>query len=213
MVKRLGTTTALVMGAPLILLVALAVTLAWPDPAPDRVYRIGFEQNPPYHFQHPDGTVSGLTYEAISEAARRKGMRLEWVLRPESSEAALRAGAVDLWPMMADLPHRRRFIYFTAPWRIINYYLLARAGQTATDARYRGTIGVRSLPLHGLLAQQQFPYSKIVRFPEPEDVLAAVCAGQVEAGLFGDAVADRVTRTLRPDCGKNDIRAYPIPGL
>lgn len=165
--------------------------LLWPRRPADRVYRIGFENNPVCHFIHPDGSMGGLTYEVIGEAARQAGVRLEWVHRPESSEAALRAGAVDLWPMMADLPYRRRSMYFTSPWRQSEYYLVTRAGQPLPDAAYQDTIGFFSIPLHEQLTRLRFPHAKPVSFTNWYDVLSAICAGQTSAGLFSAAGVER----------------------
>ena len=50
-------------------------------PLPRKSYRIGFEQNPPYHFRQPDGSPGGIAYELVSEAAQRAGIQLEWVQR------------------------------------------------------------------------------------------------------------------------------------
>src|SRR4030095_15953085 len=93
-----------------------------------RAYRIGFEQNPPYHFRNSDGTLSGIAYEIVSEAAQREGIKLEWVERPESSEAALRNGQVDLWPLVTDLPERHQWLYISRPFLQTDHFLVVREG-------------------------------------------------------------------------------------
>src|SRR5215469_17113126 len=52
---------------------------------PHRTLRIGFEQNPPLQFHTADG-LGGLGVEAVSEAAKRAGLRLQWVDPGASSE-------------------------------------------------------------------------------------------------------------------------------
>src|SRR5438067_632255 len=78
----------------------LAVVLSWFEMRHPklnrRIYRIGYENQPPQHFQGKDGKPTGLAVELIEEAARRRGIRLQWLLEPESSEAALKSGRVDL---------------------------------------------------------------------------------------------------------------------
>ncbi|HEY6389674.1 MAG TPA: hypothetical protein VIX89_00255, partial [Bryobacteraceae bacterium] len=44
-----------------------------------RVYRIGFESSPPRQFVDPDGKPAGPIIDMTAEAARRAGIRLEWV--------------------------------------------------------------------------------------------------------------------------------------
>ncbi len=65
-----------------------------------RVYRIGWEDDPPYEQKADDGDPTGLAVELVREAAARRGIRLEWVWQPGNSENALRKNLVDLWPLM-----------------------------------------------------------------------------------------------------------------
>ena len=82
-----------------------------------RIYRMGFDNQPPQHFQGKDGKPTGIIVELINEAARRGGIRLQWSLEPESSEAALKAKKVDLWPVMTIRPERKGVVYITDPYR------------------------------------------------------------------------------------------------
>jgi hypothetical protein len=79
------------------LLVWTLLETPWID---NRVYRIGWEDDPPDQFLASNGQPTGLPVELIAESARRCGVRLLWVRHNESSEAALRSGQVDLWPLM-----------------------------------------------------------------------------------------------------------------
>src|SRR5262249_26965033 len=65
------------------------------DPA--RVYRIGWEEVYPFQVNGEIGQPTGFAVEVVREAARRRGIQLEWV-KIRGSEASLRSGAVDLWP-------------------------------------------------------------------------------------------------------------------
>ena len=53
--------------------------------------RIGFEQNPPLQFHTPDG-LAGLGVETVSEAAKRAGLRIQWVETGATSEESFRRG-------------------------------------------------------------------------------------------------------------------------
>ena len=62
------------------------------------IYRIGWENDPPYELRSEDGSPAGLAVELIREAAKRRHIRLQWVWQPGSSENAIRQNLVDLWP-------------------------------------------------------------------------------------------------------------------
>ena len=67
---------------------------------PQRALRIGFEPNPPFQVRTDTG-FGGLAIEIVNEAARRAGIRLQWVETGTSSDEAFAKGMVDLWPLMA----------------------------------------------------------------------------------------------------------------
>ena len=76
-------------------LLIVAAALGWLEMRPpkldNRIYRIGFDNEPPQHFIGKDGKPTGLAIDLIGEAARRAGIRLQWQLEPESAEAALKS--------------------------------------------------------------------------------------------------------------------------
>jgi ABC-type amino acid transport substrate-binding protein len=105
------------------------------SPIPQRTLRIGFEQNPPLQYHTAEG-LAGLGVEAVSEAAKRAGLRIRWVETGASSEESFRKGLVDLWPVMADLPDRRKFIHFTRPWLHSGHTLLVRSGSPVPEREF-----------------------------------------------------------------------------
>src|SRR5688572_5861214 len=92
----------------------------------DRVYRIGWQQVPPFQERSADGSPAGLAVEVVQDAARRRKVRLEWVFYPGSSEAALRSGEVDLWPLMVITPERQKVIHISRPYLQHDSILLVR---------------------------------------------------------------------------------------
>src|SRR5689334_5453341 len=65
-----------------------------------RVYRIGWEESPPFQVRGANGEATGFSVELVAEAARRRRFQLQWIWSPKSSERSLREGLVDLWPLM-----------------------------------------------------------------------------------------------------------------
>src|ERR1043165_4633854 len=98
-IKRWGPVLVLVIGGALS---CWYFTTRLP-PIPQRPLRIGFEPNPPFQIR-TDGGFGGLAIEIVNEAARRQGIRLQWVETGTSSDEAFQKGLVDLWPLMTDLP-------------------------------------------------------------------------------------------------------------
>src|SRR4051794_18259260 len=95
------------LGIILLILSGLYVRSVWFRPHPgNRVYRIGWQQVPPFQQKAEDGSPAGLAIDFVRSAAERRGIRLEWVFYPGSSENALRNHDVDLWPLITITPDR-----------------------------------------------------------------------------------------------------------
>src|SRR5262245_14431372 len=87
-----------------------------PPTIPNRTLRIGFEHNPPYQVRRAEGSPTGLVVDTVREAARRAQIPLEWKETGLGPDRALGTGAVDLWPLLTDLPDRRKILHISAPW-------------------------------------------------------------------------------------------------
>ena len=130
-----------------------------------RIYRIGFDNDPPQHFIGKDGKLTGLIVELIDEAARRRGIRLQWILEPESSESALKAKKVDLWPVMTIRPERKGSVYITEPYREDEICFIVRSGSPATRLKdlQNSTIIYDGEPLDARLLHFSLPNAKLLR--------------------------------------------------
>jgi len=123
--------------------------------------RIGFEENPPVQIRTPSG-FSGLAVEIVNEAAKRARIELDWVETGTSSDEALRKGLVDLWPLMVDLPHRRKYAHFAPPYLHSNNVLLRLEGTPAPGRDFRHRIAVFRLPVMVRQLRDLFPDAEIV---------------------------------------------------
>jgi two-component system cell cycle sensor histidine kinase/response regulator CckA len=178
---------------------------------PRRPFRIGFEPNPPVQIRTDSG-FSGLAIETIDEAAKRAGVRLQWVETGTSSDEAFQKGLVDLWPLMADLPERRKRIHMTQPWLRSNYVLLFRAASVPPDRKLSGEIAVFRMPVHVRLAGARFPEARIVQLDETKDILKRVCRGTVSAAFLAARVAETTLREKPAECPQwvSASRSFPI---
>jgi PAS domain S-box-containing protein len=200
-----------VVGTVLLAAAGIWAVRAW-APSPKGPFRIGFENDPPYHFPGPDGRPTGWAFEAIAEAARRSDIALQWTFCPESSEAALRSGRVDLWPIMTDLPHRRRFIYFSDHWMHTDLYVLTRQPEIDLSRSYSGSVGHVSFPLYGHLLQASLPQAREVVFDSDTDTVRALCRGEVDGILV--SLSDVTANLTSPDptCKGAELHWRPLPG-
>ena len=180
-------------------------------PVPRRTLRIGFEPNPPFQIRTESG-FSGIAVEIVDDAAKRAGLRLQWVQTGLSSEASFQKGLVDLWPLMADLPERRKYLHFSRPWLHSSHVLLLPPGTAMPDRNFSGRIALFKLPLHFRFAHEEFPEAQLLPLPDSQDVLKQVCSGAADAGFLEGRVAMTALRARPPECGSAMLRAQAIPG-
>ncbi|MDP8980691.1 MAG: response regulator [Acidobacteriota bacterium] len=168
------------------LLAAGAVWYSQPPPVP-HVLRIGFQNAAPFHFPDAQGKPTGSAVDITKEAARRLGFELQWIYLPEGPEAALKAGKSDLWPVLGDLPERRKYLYISRPWLETTYILVSRedhplADAAAVDGRL---VAVSRTKLDERVMVKYCPRSPVLLKNSPNEVLAAVCSGAAPAGIIG----------------------------
>src|SRR5579863_3485444 len=125
----------------------------------DRVYRIGWEDDPPFQAKGKDGVPTGLAIELVRNAAQRGGVRLEWVWRPGSSEEVLRSRKVDLWPLITNTPERRRVIHISDPYMQHENCFLVRADSPYSKAEdlSSATVSYYYLPINEHLLHSAAP--------------------------------------------------------
>jgi PAS domain S-box-containing protein len=181
-------------------------------PIPRRPLRIGFEPNPPAQIRTATG-FSGLAVETVNEAAKRAGIQLQWVETGTSSDGAFQKGLVDLWPLMADLPDRRKRVYISRPWLHADHVLLLPAGSVDPDRRFTGRIALFQMPLHARLLHERFSQAQMVPFRTGADAIRAVCTGAVSAAFLEDRVAMIAMGQKVPECPSVDLRVQPLTDL
>ncbi len=179
---------------------------------PHRPLRIGFESNPPVQIRTAKG-YSGLAVETVSEAAQRAGIQLEWVDTGLSSEESLRKGLVDLWPLMVNLPSRRKYIHFARPWMHSNFVLLLGEGSAAPGPSFAGRLSAFDVPLHVRFIHERFPAAEVMIFSELRDVVKQVCEGRT-TGAFLEGRAALVAIREKPlECASSGLRVQAIPNM
>jgi PAS domain S-box-containing protein len=174
----------------------------------DRSYRIGWEPRLPFQERGKDGRPTGLAVELVREAARRIGVSLVWVQADSDSETSLRAGVVDLWPVMVITPARRKHLHISEPYLEVNTALLVRAESAYVQSRGLETarIAYPKRPIWDRLLQARFPASRLLPQPDLAEMLEALCRKQVD-GVFAEEDLLITTMLNGPACP--DEPAHP----
>ncbi|MBV8896811.1 MAG: transporter substrate-binding domain-containing protein, partial [Acidobacteriaceae bacterium] len=196
------------------ILTAVSYQYRWPKTVwrytDSKVYRIGADHAPPYYFLRPDGKVEGFAVDVLDEAARRSGIKLQWVaVRNLLPDQALDQRLVDLWPALAGIPERRARFHVTEPWLSNQYCLISLASGSREPPRQVVTIPIRG-PL--TLAQKLYSPQNVRTVASREQGLSEVCAGRAEAAFLEARYLDTVLLQRPLDCAKSVFRITPIKG-
>ena len=114
---------------------------------------------------------------------------------------------------MVDLPDRRKHVHITKPWLHTSHTLVLPAASATPDGKFAGRIALVNLPIHTRLVRAEFPESQLVKFPEPRDVVKAVCRGTVSAGFLEDRAALTGLREKPAECAATGLRVATLPRL
>jgi len=162
------------------------------DDLHQKVYRIGWQSDPPFQEPSPDGAPSGLAIEMVRDAARSRGIRLQWIWYPLGVEAALRSHNVDLWPLMTILPERKGVFYISKPYLQHDNVLLVHA-----DSKYfreadlaAAVISYYELPVNARLLHAVAPRAQLVGAATQNDNIGALCTHRADAAFVDEFTAN-----------------------
>src|SRR5215471_6665851 len=151
-----------------------------------RVYRIGWENDPPFQVALPNGEPSGLAIELVKEAAARAHVRLQWFLHQRNGQAALMQHKVDIWPLMTITPERKKHFHISDAFLEHGFYFMVRQ-----DSPYRSWDELKQRSLSHInqtivdyLAKQYFPQARLVPRATTREVDAEVCEGRVDGAFL-----------------------------
>jgi PAS domain S-box-containing protein len=180
----------------------------------DRPYRIGWQSIPPYQQAGEDGAPTGLAIELVRDAARRRGIQLQWVWEPGSSEEALRSKKVDLWPLMTITAERRRFIHITDPYLQHENSMLVRAESAPWEVQdlASASISYFHLPINERLLHGLLPKARLVSRPSLKDTIEDVCGQHTDAALVDEFIGISVFLGGL-SCPGQSLRLIPLPML
>lgn len=173
--------------AAMVLLACIAVLASGRWKERGKVLRVGYSQFAPYVIVNETGQPEGLAVEMVRRAARVSGVPIRWVLVNGEIDAALRQGQIDLYPLLTLTDKRKTDFYHSEPWwenEIALISLQDHPLRSATDATGK-RLAIRGLPVLKALAEKLFPKSQLVIVPKMENMIGALCKGDVD-GFFLD---------------------------
>jgi len=153
--------------------------------------RFGADQAPPYTIVGSDGNVSGLSVDIISEAARRRGIRVIWIpVRQGSVEQALQSKLVDAWGAFSPTHDREKVFHFTQPWIEAAYSLLSRRDNHRPSGQ--SSVAVRNASAVSALAAHLFARQTQILQPNNVAAIDAVCSQAADAAFIETRVLEAI---------------------
>jgi signal transduction histidine kinase/CheY-like chemotaxis protein len=180
----------------------------------DRTYRIGAEDSPPYVLLAPDGSATGFAVDILSEAARRRGIHLQWVPVHSAIDEAFTRGLVDMWPNVSVTAERRGQFHLTNEWLRTTICLvsLSDSGVLRPSDVANRTVARLDNSIMAATVHQYMPLARSVPKKTREDVVRAVCAGEATTGVVNAKYVDTVLLKRPKGCESASLRVTVVPG-
>jgi PAS domain S-box-containing protein len=177
----------------------------------NRVYRIGWEPDPPFQAIGSEGQPTGLAIELVREAARRRGIRLEWV-RQAGADAALREQKVDLWPLLTIIPERKSYVHFTEPYLDNEHCFLVRGDSTHTEITdlASAVISHNGMKINERNLRILLPNAQLLASQGTEAAIESMCQHRADA-VFVDEYTAISALLGGLSCFGGELRLIPVP--
>ena len=202
---RLTVSTALVLAS--LMLSSCAPT--------DRTVTVGVDRSPPFYVVQPDGSVRGLGVDVFSEAARRRNIRIRWVVVDGISlDQALVSRLVQMWPAIAVTPEREAKLFLSEPWIESDYVLVSPRDNPVVSAAGAAGLRISHARLNGatMVAKRFLPESKITILPDREKAVQEMCFGHVDAAMIESRIAEALLLSRPSGCGEIPLNIAYLKG-
>ena len=177
------------------MLIVVAVLCAgyvlWHRSAPrhqQRAYRIGYGNDMPFHFRDADGHPAGLAVEMVKEAARRRGIQLEWVQPQEQGIPAVLKGEIDFWVLLTIRPERLKLLWITEPYLTAQncFLILDRGKVSSLSDLAHARISFQDYDIHWRNLKALLPNFEPLTVNLTSDAVAALNDGRADAAYMDE---------------------------
>ena len=175
-----------------------------------KVYRVGYGNNTPYHFLNADGKPAGFAVDIVTEAARRRGIALEFHTSPTPGIPAIQKGEIDFWVLLTVRPERRELLHITDPFLVSESSLLvvdSGHSRQLSDFRY-ARVATREFDAIQRSLKSILPHAIPVLVASTEDAIIALNEGRAEAALLDQFTA---AGALMSGIGRKPLRILNTP--
>ncbi|HLK63449.1 MAG TPA: response regulator [Bryobacteraceae bacterium] len=197
----------------LALIVCLSSVVWWQsrDRTHSRVFRMGYQYAPPAQLVDEHGGPTGVAVEAIKEAAKRSGIRLEWIRVQDGPDAAFAAKKVDLWPLVGKLPTRQNTIRITDPYLKLTYWAVALEDTPIPEHLAGMRVARASGVVPAVLTSRLMPKAQFVLFTTQRQALEALCRSEVDAAIVAEGMGDGILMVKPPACENQRVQLHKMP--
>jgi signal transduction histidine kinase/CheY-like chemotaxis protein len=180
----------------------------------DRTYRVGADHSPPYTLLAPDGSIKGLAVDILSEAARRRGIHLKWVPVTTTIDESISRGVVDLWPDVSMTAARQAHFHVTSEWlrSAICLVSLRDSGVLSSSDTANRIVARLDNPIMAATTHRFMPQAKSIGKKTREDIIRAVCSGEVTAGVMNAKYLDTALLKRPKGCETASLRVHVLAG-
>jgi two-component system cell cycle sensor histidine kinase/response regulator CckA len=147
----------------------------------ERTYSIAFGTDAPFHFADPAGEPAGLAVDLVKEAARRAGIKLQWVRNQRGLNN-------DLWVLQTVREGREATTYFSDPflqsytWFVVSSTSDARR---AGDLR-RSRVAFVDYAIHRENLARLVPGARLAPVPTSRAAIELVRRGEADAAYVNE---------------------------
>ncbi|MBL8234092.1 MAG: response regulator [Bryobacterales bacterium] len=178
---------------------------------PGHALRIGIRNSPPYMVVRADGSLDGLAFQVINEAARREGVRLNWKPVLKLNRDALRDNDVDLWPLTD--PKDSGGFGTTIPWVRDPFYLVSLQESRPPGNDGRGLrVAVNRLGRTEPLARSVLPAAEILGTEGGTEALKTLCRGEADAVFINARIFQQLLLRRPEGCASAALFQETVAG-
>ena len=156
--------------------------------------------------------MSGFSIDIVTEAARRRNIRLEWIRTKADPESQLASHVVDLYPRLVPL-HPSKDVFFSRPWLKMTYTLLAKRDTVFAASTMKGVrIGYAANAFNTEILARRLPSAVPTPIQGVVRLVEAVCLGTVEAGMLETRMIQSLLLRDRANCVGTRFQLIPLRG-
>ncbi|MBC8168024.1 MAG: response regulator [Bryobacteraceae bacterium] len=178
-----------------------------------RLVRIGVDKAAPYQ-QWRDGKPVGFTVEILNEAARLRGIRLEWVHRPAGPKRSFDAADVDMWPLVSTEAGKAWGLHVSDPWLANQFAMVWRADTSETEPEWLDQpISITGLAFTLKLAHKVLPPFREDLTPNRSIALQHLCQGLSKGAFLEVRLLEAMLMRRPSTCEEIDLRVRVLSGV